>query len=222
MGTGPAWPAARGPPLFRSRTPRADAGRDGLPGRDHPRADQVPEFIRTRHAGAWAAFADRRAAGEAEVRGCDRRGGISASARRTHRRCRRQAARMIGGEWKRAGGDRHTPLLVRFRLYRTPAGVISGLRLFRSARILCESNSSCPNLGLIHVRPRSQMSHFDPSESTSPPRVVTASSADDGPGASKSANSKCLTSLGESAVRRSNYREKVAALLALAAAGCCG
>ena len=46
MGTRPAWPAARGPPLFRSRTPRSDAGRDGLPGRDHPRADQVPEFIR--------------------------------------------------------------------------------------------------------------------------------------------------------------------------------
>ncbi len=34
----------RGPPLFRSRTPRADAGRDGFPGRDHPRAGQVPEF----------------------------------------------------------------------------------------------------------------------------------------------------------------------------------
>ena len=45
MGTGPAWPAARGPPLFRSGTPRADAGRDGFPGRDHPRAGQVPEFI---------------------------------------------------------------------------------------------------------------------------------------------------------------------------------
>jgi len=52
---------------------------------NHPRADQVPEFIRARYAGAWAAFADRRAAGEAAVRGCDRRGGISASARRTHR-----------------------------------------------------------------------------------------------------------------------------------------
>jgi len=76
MGTGPAWPAARGPPLFRSRTPRADAGRDGLPGRDHPRADQIPEFIRARHAGAWAAFAHRRTAGEAAVGGCDRRGGI--------------------------------------------------------------------------------------------------------------------------------------------------
>src|SRR6202142_547401 len=104
MGTGPAWPAARGPPVFRSRTPRADAGRDGLPGRDHPRAAQIPEFIRARHAGAWAAFADRRAAGEAAVGGCDRRGGISAGARRTHRRCRGQAARVIGGEWKRGGG----------------------------------------------------------------------------------------------------------------------
>src|SRR6202142_129809 len=133
MGTGPAWPAARGPPVFRSRTPRADAGRDGLPGRDHPRADQVPEFIRARHAGAWAAFAHRRTAGEATVGGCDRRGGISASARRTHRRRRRQAARMIGGEWKRAGGDRQSPLLVRFRLYCTPPGVLSGLILFRLA-----------------------------------------------------------------------------------------
>src|SRR6516164_7665758 len=109
MGTGPAWPAARGPPLFRLRTPSADAGPDGLPGRDHPRADQVPELIRARHAGAWAAFADRRAAGEAAVGACDRRGGISASARRTHRRRRRQAARMIGREWKRAGGDRQSP-----------------------------------------------------------------------------------------------------------------
>src|SRR5260370_25960271 len=36
MGTGPAWPAPRGTPLFRSRTARADAGRDGLPSRDHP------------------------------------------------------------------------------------------------------------------------------------------------------------------------------------------
>ena len=127
MGTGPAWPAARGTPLFRSRTARADAGRDGLPSRDHPRADQIPEFIRARHAGAWAAFAHRRVAGEAAVGGCDRRGGISASARRTHRRGRRQAARMIRGEWKRAGGDRQSPLLVRFRLYCTPVGVISGV-----------------------------------------------------------------------------------------------
>jgi hypothetical protein len=38
---------------------------------------------------------------------------------------------MIGGEWKRAGGDRQSPLLVRFRLYRTPVGVISGLKLYR-------------------------------------------------------------------------------------------
>src|SRR6516225_6096166 len=96
MGTGPAWPAARGPPLFQLRTPGADARRDGLPGRDHPWADQVPEFIRARHAGAWAAFADRRAAGEAAVGACDRRGGISASARRTYRRRGRPAARMIG------------------------------------------------------------------------------------------------------------------------------
>src|ERR1700733_11962180 len=131
MGTGPAWPAARGPPLFRSRTPRADAGRDGLPGRDHPRADQIPEFFLARHARAWAAFAHRRAAGEAAVGKCDWRGGISASARRTHRRCRRQAARMIGSEWKRPGRDRQSPLFVRFRLYRTPVGVISGLILFR-------------------------------------------------------------------------------------------
>ena len=112
-------PAAR---RYFGREPRgADAGRDGLPGRDHPRADQVPEFIRARHAGAWAAFADRRAAGEAAVGGCDRRGGISASARRTHRRCRRQAARMIGGEWKQGGRYRQSPLLVRFRLYRAIA-----------------------------------------------------------------------------------------------------
>src|ERR1700678_3220577 len=110
MGTGPAWPAARRPPLFRSRTEGADARRDGLPGRDHPRADQIPEFIRARHAGAWATFADRRAAGEAAVGGCDRRGGISASTRRTHRRCRRQAARE--------------------RVYCTPVGVISGIILF--------------------------------------------------------------------------------------------
>src|SRR6266702_3929064 len=102
MGTTPAWPAARGPQLFRSRTPGADAGRDGLLGRDHTRADQVSAFIRARHAGAWSAFADRRAAGEAAVGACDRRGGISASARRTYHRCRLQAARMIGGEWKRA------------------------------------------------------------------------------------------------------------------------
>jgi hypothetical protein len=40
---------------------------------------------------------------------------------------------MIGGEWKRAGGDRQNPLLVRFRLYRTPVGVISRLILFRLA-----------------------------------------------------------------------------------------
>src|SRR6202030_1752429 len=111
MGTGAAWPAARGPRLFRSRPRGADTSRDGLPGRDHPRADQIPEFIRARHAGAWAAFADRRAAGEAAVGGCDRRGGISASTPRTHRRCRRQVARM--------------------RLYRTLVGVISGLILFR-------------------------------------------------------------------------------------------
>jgi hypothetical protein len=38
---------------------------------------------------------------------------------------------MIGGEWKRAGGDRQSTLLVRFRLYRTSVGVISGLLLFR-------------------------------------------------------------------------------------------
>jgi hypothetical protein len=38
---------------------------------------------------------------------------------------------MIGGEWKRAAGDRQSPLLVRFRPYRTPVGVISGLILFR-------------------------------------------------------------------------------------------
>src|ERR1700733_10167047 len=95
MGTGPAWPAARGPQLFRSRTPGTDAGRNGLFGRDHPRADKVPELIRAWHARAWAAFADRRAAGETSVGGCDRRGGISASPRRTHRRCQRQAARMM-------------------------------------------------------------------------------------------------------------------------------
>ena len=78
-------PAARN--YFGREPAGADAGPDGLPGRDHPRADQVSEFIRARHAGAWAAFADRRPAGEAAVGGCDRRGGISASARRTHRRC---------------------------------------------------------------------------------------------------------------------------------------
>ena len=38
---------------------------------------------------------------------------------------------MIGGEWKRAEGERQSPLLVRFKLYRTPVGVISGLILFR-------------------------------------------------------------------------------------------
>jgi hypothetical protein len=38
---------------------------------------------------------------------------------------------MIVGEWKRAGGDRQSSLLVRFRLYRTPVGVTSGLMLFR-------------------------------------------------------------------------------------------
>jgi hypothetical protein len=38
---------------------------------------------------------------------------------------------MIGGEWKRAGGDRQSPLLVGLRLYRTPVGVISELILFR-------------------------------------------------------------------------------------------
>jgi hypothetical protein len=38
---------------------------------------------------------------------------------------------MIGGECKRAGGDRQSPLLVRFRLYRIPVGVISGFILFR-------------------------------------------------------------------------------------------
>ena len=38
---------------------------------------------------------------------------------------------MIGGEWKRPERDRQSPLLVRFRLYRTPVGVISGLILFR-------------------------------------------------------------------------------------------
>jgi hypothetical protein len=95
---------------------------------DHLRADQVPEFIRARHVGAWAAFAHRRVAGEATVGGCDRRGGISASAQRTHRRCRRQATRMIGGESTRAGGDRQSPLLVRFRLHCTSVGVISGVQ----------------------------------------------------------------------------------------------
>jgi hypothetical protein len=39
---------------------------------------------------------------------------------------------MISGEWKRAEGDQQSPLLVRFRLYCTPVGVISGLILFRS------------------------------------------------------------------------------------------
>ena len=38
---------------------------------------------------------------------------------------------MIGGELKRAEGERQNPLLVRFRLYRTPVGVKSGLILFR-------------------------------------------------------------------------------------------
>src|SRR5262245_19999964 len=95
MGTRPAWTAARGPPLFQLRTPGADAGPDGLPGRDHPGADQVPAFIRARHARAWSAIADRQPAGEAAVRGCDWRGGISASAQRTHRRCWREAARVI-------------------------------------------------------------------------------------------------------------------------------
>jgi hypothetical protein len=38
---------------------------------------------------------------------------------------------MIGGEWKRAGGDRQSPLPVPFRLYRTLVGVISRLILFR-------------------------------------------------------------------------------------------
>ncbi len=87
--------------------------------------DRILEFIRARHPGAWAAFADRRATGEAAVGGCDRRGGISAGARRTHRRCRRQVARIIGGEWKRVG-YRQSPLLVRFRLlsrYRAPVGL---------------------------------------------------------------------------------------------------
>src|SRR5450432_2883344 len=116
MGTGPARPAAGGPPLFRSRTPRADAGRDGLPGRDHPRANQVPEFIRARPAGSWATLADRRAAGEATVGGCDQRGGISASARRTHRHCWWLAARMTDGEWKWAGVDRQSAPFIRFGL----------------------------------------------------------------------------------------------------------
>jgi hypothetical protein len=38
---------------------------------------------------------------------------------------------MIGGEWKRAGRDRQSPLLVGFRLYGTPVGAISELMLFR-------------------------------------------------------------------------------------------
>jgi hypothetical protein len=38
---------------------------------------------------------------------------------------------MIGGEWKRPERDRQSPLLVRFRLYRIPVGVIPGLILFR-------------------------------------------------------------------------------------------
>src|SRR5258706_16315193 len=96
MGTGPAWPAACGPHLFRSRTPGADAGRDGLPGRDHPRADQAPEFIRGRPAGAWAALVDRRPTGEAAGGGRDWRRGISASARPTPRHGWPPAARAIG------------------------------------------------------------------------------------------------------------------------------
>ena len=58
MGTGPAWPAAGGPQIFWSRAPGADTGRDGLSGRHHPRANQVPEFICARRAGAWATLAD--------------------------------------------------------------------------------------------------------------------------------------------------------------------
>ena len=60
--------------------------------------------------------ANRRAAGEAAVGGCDRRGGISASARRTHRRCRRQAGRMNG-----ANAPKH------------PAAVVSELSLSRQS-----------------------------------------------------------------------------------------
>jgi hypothetical protein len=57
-----------------------------------------PDLHGLRHAGPWAALADRRPAGKAPVGGSDKRGGISASARRTHRRRQRQAAWMIGGD----------------------------------------------------------------------------------------------------------------------------
>ncbi len=98
-GLGPAWPAARGPPLFRSRTPRADAGRDGLPVADISGPIKYQSsFAHGTPGPGLRSLIDREPAGEAAVGGCDRRGGISASARRTHRRGRRQAARMIGGE----------------------------------------------------------------------------------------------------------------------------
>src|SRR6185436_15169086 len=120
MGAGPAWPATRGPPLFRSRTAGADAGPDGLPGRNHPGADQVPAFICAWHAGAWSACADRQPAGEAEIGGSDRRRGISASAQRIHRRYRWEAARMI-----RSARGRHVG--------RRPGGGDNRLKLWTTA-----------------------------------------------------------------------------------------
>jgi hypothetical protein len=50
---------------------------------------------------------------------------------------------MIGGEWKRAGGDRQSPLLVRFCLDRTPVGVISRLVLFRLVAYCGRSAMGC-------------------------------------------------------------------------------
>jgi hypothetical protein len=50
---------------------------------------------------------------------------------------------MIGGEWKRAGEDRQSPLLVWFRLYRTPVGVISRLILFRLVAFWGHSAMRC-------------------------------------------------------------------------------
>src|SRR2546425_1559803 len=93
MGPGSLRPAARRPRLLRPRASRVDAGPDGVPGFADPRAREVPELLRPRHARARPPPARGRPAREAAFRGRPDRGGIPAGPGGADRRAEPRGAR---------------------------------------------------------------------------------------------------------------------------------
>ena len=125
-------PAA--PPLFRSRTPRADAGRDGLPGSDHPRADQGQSSFAHGTPGPGLRLLIDELLAKLRVGGCDRRGGNIGE--RSENPSSLPAARRPDDCWRMETGGRGSTKSPSSSVqavshYRTPVGVTSGLILFR-------------------------------------------------------------------------------------------